>query len=75
MPLAGEQQEEAALNAKIEKLIAEEIAREKARIEAEKKRKAEELARKERERQEREEELKFLTFIVRLTRISRHTAY
>ena len=52
-----EQQEEAALNAKIEKLIAEEIAREKARIEAEKKRKAEELARKERERQERERRL------------------
>ena len=49
-----EQQEEATLNARIEKLIAEEIAREKARIEAEKKRKAEELARKERERKERE---------------------
>jgi septal ring factor EnvC (AmiA/AmiB activator) len=52
-----EQQQEAALNAKIEKLIAEEIAREKARIEAEKKRKAEELARKERERKERERRL------------------
>lgn len=52
-----EQQEEAALNAKIEKLIAEEIAREKARIEAEKKRKAEELARRERERKERERRL------------------
>ena len=36
--LQKEQQQEAALNAKIEKLIAEEIAREKARIEAEKKR-------------------------------------
>ena len=52
-----EQQQEAELNAKIEKLIAEEIAREKARIEAEKKRKAEELARKERERKERERKL------------------
>jgi septal ring factor EnvC (AmiA/AmiB activator) len=52
-----EQQQEAELNAKIEKLIAEEIAREKARIEAEKKRKAEELARKERERKEREKRL------------------
>ena len=52
-----EQQQEAELNAKIEKLIAEEIAREKARIEAEKKRKAEELARKERERKERERRL------------------
>lgn len=52
-----EQQQEAELNAKIEKLIAEEIAREKARIEAEKKRKAEELARKERERKEREQRL------------------
>ena len=52
-----EQQQEAELNAKIEKLIAEEIAREQARIEAEKKRKAEELARKERERKERERKL------------------
>jgi septal ring factor EnvC (AmiA/AmiB activator) len=52
-----EQKQEAELNAKIEKLIAEEIAREKARIEAEKKRKAEELARKERERKEREKRL------------------
>lgn len=52
-----EQQQEAALNARIEKLIAEEIAREKARIEAEKKHKAEELARKERERKERERRL------------------
>lgn len=52
-----EQQQEAELNAKIEKLIAEEIAREQARIEAEKKRKAEELARKERERKERERRL------------------
>lgn len=52
-----EQQQETELNAKIEKLIAEEIAREQARIEAEKKRKAEELARKERERKERERKL------------------
>ena len=52
-----EQEQEAELNKRIEKLIAEEIAREKARIEAEKKRKAEELARKERERKERERRL------------------
>lgn len=55
--LAKEQREEAELNAKIERLIAEEIAREKARIEAEKRRKAEEAARKERERKERERQL------------------
>lgn len=55
--LAKEQREEAELNAKIERLIAEEIAREKARIEAEKRRKAEETARKERERKERERQL------------------
>lgn len=49
--------EEEELNARIDKLIAEEIAREKARIEAEKRRKAEEQARKERERKERERQL------------------
>ena len=55
--IVKEQKQEADLNAKIEKLIAEEIAREKARIEAEKKRLAEENARKERERKERERQL------------------
>lgn len=52
-----QQKEEEELNARIDKLIAEEIAREKARIEAEKRRKAEEQARKERERKERERQL------------------
>lgn len=52
-----QQRREEELNARIDQLIAEEIAREKARIEAEKKRKAEELARKERERQEQERRL------------------
>lgn len=55
--IVKEQQQEADLNAKIDRLIAEEIAREKARIEAEKKRLAEEKARKERERKERERKL------------------
>ena len=55
--IVKEQQQEADLNAKIDRLIAEEIAREKARIEAEKKRLAEEKARKERERKERERRL------------------
>ena len=55
--IVKEQKQEADLNAKIEKLIAEEIAREKERIEAEKKRLAEEKARKERERKERERQL------------------
>ena len=49
-----QQKEEAAINAQIDRIIAEEIAREQARIEAERKRKAEEQARLERERQERE---------------------
>lgn len=44
--LAQQQKQEADLNARIERMIAEEIAREKARLEAERKRKAEELARK-----------------------------
>ncbi|MBQ9644861.1 MAG: peptidoglycan DD-metalloendopeptidase family protein [Prevotella sp.] len=44
--LAQQQKQEADLNARIEQMIAEEIAREKARLEAERKRKAEELARK-----------------------------
>ena len=55
--IVKEQQQEADLNTKIDRLIAEEIAREKARIEAEKKRLAEEKARKERERRERERRL------------------
>lgn len=55
--IVKEQQQEADLNAKIDRLIAEEIAREKARIEAERKRLAEEKARKERERKEREHRL------------------
>ena len=49
-----QQKEEAAINAQIDRLIAEEIAREQARLEAERKRKAEEQARLERERIERE---------------------
>lgn len=52
-----QQKEEAAINAQIDRLIAEEIAREQerlARLEAERKRKAEEQARLERERLERE---------------------
>lgn len=48
-----QQREEAAINAQIDRIIAEEIAREQARLEAERKRK-EEQARLERERQERE---------------------
>ena len=48
-----QQKEEAAINAQIDRIIAEEIAREQARLEAERKRK-EEQARLERERQERE---------------------
>jgi len=48
-----QQKQEAELNAQIDRLIAEEIAREQARLEAERKRKAEEQARLERERQER----------------------
>lgn len=48
-----QQKEEAAVNAQIDRIIAEEIAREQARLEAERKRK-EEQARLERERQERE---------------------
>ena len=49
-----QQKEEAAINAQIERIVAEEIAREQARIEAERKRK-EEQARMERERQQREQ--------------------
>ena len=49
-----QQKEEARINAEIDRIIAEEIAREQARLEAERKRKAEEQARLERERQERE---------------------
>ena len=49
-----QQKDEAELNAQIDRLIAEEIAREQARLEAERKRKAEEQARLERERQERQ---------------------
>ncbi|MBR3481241.1 MAG: peptidoglycan DD-metalloendopeptidase family protein [Prevotella sp.] len=49
-----QQKEEAKINAEIDRIIAEEIAREQARLEAERKRKAEEQARLERERQERE---------------------
>lgn len=49
-----QQKEEAAINAQIDRIIAEEIAREQARLEAERKRKAEEQARLERERIERE---------------------
>ena len=48
-----QQKEEARINAEIDRIIAEEIAREQARLEAERKRK-EEQARLERERQERE---------------------
>jgi septal ring factor EnvC (AmiA/AmiB activator) len=49
-----QQKEEAEINAQIDRIIAEEIAREQARLEAERKRKAEEQARLERERKERE---------------------
>lgn len=49
-----QQKEEARVNAEIDRIIAEEIAREQARLEAERKRKAEEQARLERERQERD---------------------
>ena len=52
--IAQQQKEEAEVNAQIDRLIAEEIAREQARIEAERKRKAEEQARLERERTARE---------------------
>jgi septal ring factor EnvC (AmiA/AmiB activator) len=55
--IVQQQKQEADLNARIDKLIAEEIAREQARIEAEKKRKAEQ-AKKERERQQRLAEAK-----------------
>ncbi len=52
--LAQQQKEEADLNARIERMIAEEIAREKARLEAERKRKAEaEAARKRQQEQAR----------------------
>lgn len=47
--IAKKQQEEAALNVRIEKLIAEEVARAKARAEAEAKRKAEAEAKKKRQ--------------------------
>lgn len=49
--IAQQQKEEAELNARIERLIQEEIAREKARIEAEKRR-LEELARKKKAEEE-----------------------
>lgn len=58
--IAQQQKEEQELNARIDKLIAEEIAREQARLEAERKRQAEEkarLERKERERKAREQRL------------------
>lgn len=58
--IAQQQKEEQELNARIDKLIAEEIAREQARLEAERKRKAEEqarLERKERERKARQQRL------------------
>ncbi len=59
--LAQQQKEEADLNARIERMIADEMAREKARLEAERKKKAEaEAARKkqqEKARQERERRL------------------
>jgi len=52
--LIQQQKEEADLNARIERMIAEEIAREKARLEAERKRKAEaEAARKKQQEQAR----------------------
>ena len=53
-----QQKQEAEINAQIDRIIAEEIAREQARLEAEQKRKAEEQARLERERQERERQAK-----------------
>ena len=49
-----QQKEEAEIDAQIERLVAEEIAREQARLEAERIRKAEEQARLERERSERQ---------------------
>lgn len=55
--ITKQQKEEAELDRQIDKLIAEEIAREKARIEAEKKRKAEQQARRDKQRQEREKRL------------------
>lgn len=54
--LAQQQKEEADLNARIERMIAEEIAREQARLEAERKKKAEaEAARKKKQEQARQE--------------------